>query len=1472
MRKLFALLTVISLAATAISQDITLRFTGTKSDNSYIRLDSVQVQNITRSWSETVLYPDTVLAFAQTGIAVAQNRAADIASYPNPFNGATNVSVALPQSCEAIMQVYNLAGQKVAERTMLLEAGNNLFELHLQNPQVYLLAVTTPQGRSTIKLLNRGEGSENSISYRGNSNFVEKRQSANPFQSGDMLKITGYATFGGSAAVSNVIQQSQTGSENFTMIFPVLSQRPPTVNTTAASNITDTSAVSGGNVTSDGGAAVTARGVCWSTSHNPTISDTHTSDGTGTGTFTSNISGLTPGTTYYVRAYATNSVGTAYGNEITVAALANLPIVSTTAASNISDTSAISGGNVTSDGGAAVTARGVCWDTSHNPTINGSHSSDGTGTGTFTSNISGLTPGTTYYVRAYATNSAGTAYGNEDTITTRYILHGTIQGVFSVSASNRVYFSPGNLQWSATGGGSVATTHTVVGGTGEGTWRFAPNQWDTIGAANRNLSSSYAGWADLFGWATAGWHYPSDIYNTNYKPYSRTVSPVDQNYNYYGYGPSSNMPPSNLVGANANYDWGVYNSIYNPKTLTTDVPGIWRTPTKDEWVYLLFNRNTVSGQLFAKATVNGVPGLIILPDNWISAIHTFDSTNDDGASYAANIISSVLWDTLENAGAAFLPAAGTRTRSGFETSSGYWSTTFYFQSQSHYLYLNANGVNPYSGGVVYEGRSVRLVRDTATATLPTVTIDTFRNITDTSAYCDSRVTNNGGAIVYARGVCWSTSHNPTISDSHTLVGYGTGSFVNNITGLNRGTTYYVRAYASNAAGTAYSNEDTITVSAVPSGALRGVFTVASGKGVFFSKGNLQWSAKNGGSSATTHATADGTAAGTWRFATNQWDTIGAANNSISSSNRGWIDLFGWGTSGWNNGNYFYQPYSSSNSTASPYTSSIGYGYGPTDGSAYNNPLTGIYANADWGVYNAISNGGNAPGKWRTLTYAEWTYLLNTRYTPSRIRYAKATVNGVCGLIIVPDNWRTIIYTLNSTNTTDAAYTSNVISAAQWTTLENVGCVFLPATGTRAGTTINGVGSAGSYWASMRNNTNNAYNAKFTNAAVTPGNTNTRYIGCAVRLVADTAVAVPPTVTTTVASNITDTSAVSGGNVTSDGGAVVYARGVCWDTLPNPTINNSHTINASDTGSFTSSITGLTTRTTYYVRAYATNYAGTTYGNEDTITTAGSHTFSVSADDSVIFSPGNLQWSANNGGSTATTHTVAGGGTAAGTWRFAPNQWDTIGSGNTNISSSYSGWIDLFGWGTSGYNQKYPYMTSTTSSDYGDGDTNISNTNYDWGVYNAIYNPKTSTTDAPGTWRTLTKDEWVYLFDNRRTASGIRYARATVNGVPGLIIVPDNWSNSTYALNSTNIYNAAYTSNVINLATWTTLENAGCVFLPTSGSRFYTLVYEVSESGYYWSATYYDSSDTYILYFRLGTNPSYNGSRYNGKSVRLVRDF
>ena len=188
----------------------------------------------------------------------------------------------------------------------------------------------------------------------------------------------------------------------------------PTITTDTATNIAQTTATSGGNVTGDGGGSVSARGVCWSTSSGPTLSDSHTVDGSGTGTFISNLSGLTPVTTYYVRAYATNSVGTAYGNEVVFTTLpAVLPTVTTNTVTNITHTTAISGGNVIQDGGASVTARGVCWSITTNPTLADNNTVDGSGIGTFISSLSGLTEITTYYVRAYATNSVGTAYGNE---------------------------------------------------------------------------------------------------------------------------------------------------------------------------------------------------------------------------------------------------------------------------------------------------------------------------------------------------------------------------------------------------------------------------------------------------------------------------------------------------------------------------------------------------------------------------------------------------------------------------------------------------------------------------------------------------------------------------------------------------------------------------------------------------------------------------------------------------------------------------------------------------------------------------------------------------------------------------------------------------------------------------------------------------------------------------------------------------
>ena len=203
----------------------------------------------------------------------------------------------------------------------------------------------------------------------------------------------------------------------------------PELSTTAATAITLTTASSGGNITADGGATVTARGIVWNTATAPTISlATKTTDGSGTGNFSSAIANLIPSTNYYARAYATNSVGTGYGNEITFTTGAVvLPTLTTTTVSGITTNAAVSGGSITNDGGGAITARGVVWSTTQNPTITlTTKTSDGTGTGSFTSNLTNLTQNTTYYLRAYATNSAGTVYGNEISFTTQTINYATM--------------------------------------------------------------------------------------------------------------------------------------------------------------------------------------------------------------------------------------------------------------------------------------------------------------------------------------------------------------------------------------------------------------------------------------------------------------------------------------------------------------------------------------------------------------------------------------------------------------------------------------------------------------------------------------------------------------------------------------------------------------------------------------------------------------------------------------------------------------------------------------------------------------------------------------------------------------------------------------------------------------------------------------------------------------------------------------
>jgi len=225
------------------------------------------------------------------------------------------------------------------------------------------------------------------------------------------------------------------------------------LSTSSASNITSTSAQLGGNITDNGGSSITMRGICWATHSVPTVSDSITSDGSGSGAFTSSLNALFANTTYYVRAYAINSSGTAYGNEVSFVTAKGLATITTTAITNISQqtASAMSGGNIISDGGAAITARGICWSTTAHPTITNLKTSDSIGTGTFTSTLSPLVSQSTYYVRAYATNSFGTAYGNELSFTT-----GSLNSVVDIDGNVYPYVVIGNQTWMAS---NLRTSH-----------------------------------------------------------------------------------------------------------------------------------------------------------------------------------------------------------------------------------------------------------------------------------------------------------------------------------------------------------------------------------------------------------------------------------------------------------------------------------------------------------------------------------------------------------------------------------------------------------------------------------------------------------------------------------------------------------------------------------------------------------------------------------------------------------------------------------------------------------------------------------------------------------------------------------------------------------------------------------------------------------------------------------------------------
>jgi uncharacterized protein (TIGR02145 family) len=913
----------------------------------------------------------------------------------------------------------------------------------------------------------------------------------------------------------------------------------PAITTSGISGIAITTAIGGGTVTSDGGAVVTARGVCWSSATNPSLTDPKTTDGAGTGLFVSNITGLTAGTTYHLRAYATNSVGTSYGFDIifTTNTVPVIPSVTTAEITAVTQTSASGGGNVTSDGGAAVTERGVCWSTLANPTITDSKTTDTPGVGLFTSNMTGLTAGTTYHVRAYATNSMGTSYGSDITYTTNTVPVIPSVTTTSISAITQTTASSGG-NVTSDGGASITErgicyntssnptiAHSKIVATG------------TTGTFTSNLTGLTAGTAyyvKAYAINSVGTAYGNEVLFTTtssgggiiFNPgltYG-SVSDIDgnlyktiaigsqvwmaENLKTTKYNDGSTIPnvtdnsawAALTTGAYSDYantpaNSSIYGRLYNwysaasnnPKNVC---PTGWHVPTDAEWTILtvyLGGESIAGGKL--KETGNTswtIPNTGADNSTGFSAIpggrrRQLDSNFDGGAYYG------FWWSSTEQT-----------IEAGYSREIAYDNSSFI-------------RIWDYKRS----GLSIRCIQDLVQI-LPVVTTSTTTSITQTTAASGGNVTSDGGASITERGICYNTSSNPTLADSKLIATGTTGTFTSNLTGLTAGTTYYVKAYATNSVGTAYGNQVIFTTSLAA--ALPGMATL-------YPINITSNSATLGG-----QVISDGNATVTERgvvYSTSQDPTtanikviIGAGVGAFSTT------VFGL-TSGIT---YYVRAYG---------INSQGTGYGPQ---------------SDFTV-----------GQSQTI--------------PS-------------------------VTTSAATNISDkGAKLGGEVTSSGNALVSDLGIVYATtANPTTANTKISCGGGSGIFSTQISNLTaGTTYHVR----AYATNSIGTAY-GSDLVITTNSAVTIP-TVTVDPAYRISSNTTETSLDVSSDGGLPLIEKGICYSTTSSPTIANTK-VAAGDNNIGGYGFTfGVLPGTTYYLRAYATNVQGTAYSNQITFTTPSTST-------------------------------------------------------------------------------------------------------------------------------------------------------------------------------------------------------------------------------------------------------------------------
>ncbi|TQM46800.1 hypothetical protein BDE36_4551 [Arcticibacter tournemirensis] len=999
----------------------------------------------------------------------------------------------------------------------------------------------------------------------------------------------------------------------------------PSVTTTDVVNIGGTSATGRGNVTGNGGALVNERGFCWNTTGNPDINGDHAASGSGTGAFSGGLTGLTPNTKYYVRAYAINDVGIAYGNEVvfstfTTATVLTLPV------DQISSTGARGGGNIISDGGAAVTESGICWNTTGNPNVYETHTGNGIGIGQFLHNMGNLMGSTVYYVRAYAINSAGIAYGQVETFTTNPPIIPTLTTTPGRSGVSGTTALCGGIIVS--NGGGLINTEGIVYSTAPG---FIPdtvvvNKTVQAGSGNfsstlKNLKPGTTYYARAYAVNSAGIGYASNevSFTTFDLPIITTIPPDPASITNVAVKTGGNIVSNGGTDIiESGICWSTENTPTTAGEHISNGPGsgsfvrtlteLMGSTTYYVRAYAINSVGTAYGQVESFTTRPPVLATIVTTQP-VATSSTTATSGGTIVSHGGALVTTrgIYWSTQPN----FIPDTINRTaQPGYYT--GSFTANLTGLTPNTVYYVKAYVVN--SVGVAYgEEMSFK------SPTLPTITTAYASADGPTKATSGGNITDNGGAEITSRGVVWSTDPNfnqDTVIVNRINNGGGSGSFVSKLTELKGSTTYYIMAYARNIAGTSYGNllsfiTDPPKLATLTTREAWNVYGLTTSTGGHISD--------NGGEPVTTRGVIWSTTKGF------NPDTV--VNNKTVQTGTG-IGYFTSGMTGLTRGTTYYVRAYAINSVGIAYASNeISFttldlpklttkpaspsstGYAATSGgvlisdggtsvtnqgvcwSTNPNPTTNLYTKTTYDSWSGNNFFSSLTNLSPVTKYYVRAYAVNNQGTAYGDEVSFTTPPA---LPIVTTSYATPISkssVLTGGQVTKDGGAEITQRGVIWSTDAN----FNPDTVT-ANKTVDGqgIGKFNSTITNMELSISYYIRAYATNSAGTAyGNQ-----------VTVTIFPTSPILNTIELTEVTGTTVKTGGEITSDGGAPVTLKGICWATHTNPTVDDSRTYNGDGTDTYLVTLSGLKPNTLYYVRAYAINKIGTAYGIERTFQTNG----------------------------------------------------------------------------------------------------------------------------------------------------------------------------------------------------------------------------------------------------------------------------